>query len=76
MIPQSRLVDVIRNFGYTFKTETRSRMVYKERGGTNRVMIPKTKTVTETYVASVLIQIGMSLVEARAFVASCRQEES
>ena len=74
MLPRSRLVEALRGRGYTFKAETRARLIYKLRGGTNRIMIPKTETVTETYVKSVFAQAGASPEETAAFIASCRQE--
>ncbi len=74
MIPRSRLVEELRGRGYTFKAETRACLVYKQRGGTNRIMVPRTKTVTETYVKSAFAQAGASPEETAAFIASCRQE--
>ena len=75
MLPQSLLVDAVRGLGYAFKTETRSRRVYKQQGGTNRVLLPKTKLISEDNFRSILGAAGASSEAVDSLIASCRQDD-
>lgn len=49
-------------------------MVYRERGGTKHVMVPKTALLSETYVRSTFRQAGATPEQIEAFLESCQKD--
>ena len=58
-IPKAWLVKELRANGYAFKRRGRRRELWKRQGGTERVDIPRSKTVPLALAKTVLIQAGL-----------------
>ena len=60
MFKQRQLIKSVRELGYEHKGQTDRSVVYKARGGTHRIFIPRKQMVAESYVRSLLKQIGLN----------------
>ena len=75
MISRKLLVKAIRKLGYKYKGETKSQHVYKQKGGTNLVFIPKRKLVSEQYAQKALKRAGATSQEIEEWLHAVSDEE-
>lgn len=66
MIKREKLVNKLREIGCTFKTQTKR--CYLWRKGSQRIFVPKSDLLSETYVQSVLRQCGQDEEQIKAFI--------
>lgn len=70
MVPNDALINVLRRkLNYTFKRQTERVNVYKERGGTRRVLVKKNAWHTPEYARSILRSAGMNEEDIERFLA-------
>ena len=70
MVPNDALINVLRDQGYTFKRQTDRVMLYKRRGGTQRVQVRRNACHDKKYVRILLAQAGMGQADIDNFIAS------
>ncbi len=76
MIPTARITAYLREAGYTFHHPTRHRNVWRRRGGTERVYVPRRKRLEVAAAVAVLRSMGMSREAAEQIVQSWRDADS
>lgn len=76
MIPTARITAYLREAGYTFDHQTRHRNVWRRRGGTERVYVPRRKRLEFAVAVTVLRSMGMSREAAQQIVESWLDAES
>ena len=73
MVPRERLINKLRELGYTYRDQTLRSQLWRKRGGTHYVWIPKKEDpVSETYVRNLLRQCGMQPADVDTFIGACR----
>ena len=73
LIPQSRFIETLRELGYTFKVQRRTHMLYRRRGSTNRVAVPRQRLLAEDYVRTTLRRVGAAAEQIEALIESSRR---
>ena len=68
MIPTVRITAYLREAGYAFDHPTRRRNVWRRRGGTERVYVPRRKRLEFATAVVVLRSMGMSREAAQEIV--------
>jgi hypothetical protein len=73
MVPRERLINKLRELNYTYVNQTDKSVLWRKRGGTHCVWLRrKENPMSETYVANVLRQCGMSSPDIETFIAQTR----
>lgn len=60
MLPRSRFLKVLREYGYTYKKETKRTDLYRKKGSRMYVAVPKNAELEEEFVRWVLQREGCS----------------
>ena len=72
VIRRDQFINKIRELGYRHKRSTERVDIYKKRGQTHRITIPRRKDLDEKYVRSTLRQAGCTTENIESFIMSCR----
>jgi hypothetical protein len=72
MVRREVFVNKIRTLDYYFKSEQKRTYLYRKRGGTHFISVPMADQLEDEFVISTLCQAGLSLSEARSFLASAK----
>ena len=73
MVPRERLINKLRELNYTFSTQTLKSQLWRKRGGTHCVWIPrKEDPVSETYVRNLLRQCDVGAPDIETFIGQYR----
>jgi hypothetical protein len=73
VIPRERLINKLRELNYTFRTQTLKSQLWRKKGGTHCVWLPrKENPLSETYVRNVLRQCGVDQEEIERFIGQNR----
>lgn len=73
MVPRERLINKLRELNYTYADQTLRSQLWRKKGGTHHVWIPKKEDpVSETYVRNLLRQCGVGHEEVETFIGTCR----
>ncbi len=70
MVRREHFVNKLRALDYTFKDERKRVRIWRKRGGTHYISVPKCDLLEETYVHSTLRQAGCQEAEIQAFIKS------
>ncbi len=73
MVPNESLINAVRSQGFSFKRQTDRMAVYKQRGGTKRVLIRRNASHDEIYAREILRTAGMPDADIEKFLTACRQ---
>ncbi len=69
MIPKRQLIPVLRAANYTYKNRTKRRELWKQKGSTQRLLVPRAKQVDPLIALDILVKTGMSRKEAEQWIA-------
>lgn len=68
MIPHDTVINALRELGFTFKKQTDRVVIYKKRGGTNRVAVRRRDFHDRKAIGVLLAQAGMPHDEIERFL--------
>ncbi len=70
MISQKRFVKKLRELGYAFKGRTKSERsdMYRKKGGTHYVMLPRQDNLSDLWVRATLHTCGVTAEDIEAFM--------
>lgn len=73
MISREHFLAKLRELGYVYKSRTKSLKndLYRKKGGTHCVMLPRQDLLSEMYIRSTLQQCGQNKAQIEIFIASC-----
>jgi hypothetical protein len=72
MVRREIFVNKIRALDYYFKSKQKRTYLYRKRGGTHFISVPMVDQLEDEFVISTLCQAGVSLSEAKSFLASAK----
>ncbi len=70
MLKRERVINKLRELGYSFKREAPSTFIYKR--GSHRVFVPKTDLVSESWVRATLFTCNCNQQEIDDFIRAAR----
>ena len=70
MVHRPTLLNKIRELGFGYKKRQRRTDLWRKKGATNRITLPLTEELDDSYVRSVLRQNGQSEEEINRFLAA------
>jgi hypothetical protein len=70
MVRRDTFINKIRELKFTYVTTQKKTFLWRQKGTTNYISIPKADLLDDDYVANVLRQYGFSGDEVKAFIAS------
>jgi hypothetical protein len=70
MVRRNTFINKIRELKFTYVTTQKKTFLWRQRGTTNYISVPKAELLDEDYVANVLRQYGLDSEEVKAFIAS------
>ena len=73
MIPRERFCNKIRELDYSFQRQADRVMIWKQKGSTNRIFIPRKDMLDDDFVRNALKQAGLGSPEIENFVANNKQ---
>lgn len=68
MIPKRDLIPLLRAANYTYKNRTKRRELWKHRGSTKRLLLPRAKQVDPLIALDILVKTGMPREEAERWI--------
>jgi hypothetical protein len=71
-IPQTCILNLLRDKGYSFRKQTDKRMVYKK-GGCTPVLVPRSTMLAEETAKALLNQLGVPAPEIANFISTNRK---
>ncbi len=74
-VPRRLLVGYLREAGYSFKGQTRHSEFYRRVGGTERVRMPRRKTLEHSVAVAVLRSMGMSREAAETLLEQLQEND-
>lgn len=72
MIPRERLINKLRELGFTFDRQADRVELYKKKGDTQRVTVRRKDCLAEETVKQTLAQCGMSAADILSFMGQCK----
>jgi hypothetical protein len=72
MVHRETFINKIRSIGYAFKTETKRAYLWRKKGSTHFIYVPKTEILEDDFVKSSLWQAGCTKEEIEGFVSSAK----
>jgi len=69
MVRRDTFINKIRELNFTYKTEQKRTYLWRQKGTTNYISVPKTDLLEDEFVAHSLRQAGISQDEIKAFIA-------
>ncbi len=72
MVRREVFVNKIRSQGYYFKSEQKRTYLLRKKGGTHFISVPMADQLEDDYVICTLCQAGLSLEEAKSFLAAAK----
>ena len=72
MVRREVFLNKIRSRGYYFKSKLKRTYLYRRKGGTHFISVPMADQLEDEYVISTLCQAGLSLEQAKSFLATAK----
>ncbi|MGA8221517.1 MAG: hypothetical protein WB780_07660 [Candidatus Acidiferrales bacterium] len=72
MVRRDTLINKIRELNYTYKTTQKRTFLWRQKGTTNYISVPKADLLDDDFVANSLRQAGLNEEEIKTFI-SCHQ---
>jgi len=70
MVRRDTFINKIRELKFTYVTTQKKTFLWRQRGTTNYISVPKADLLDEDYVAHALRQAGLTAEEVKAFISS------
>ena len=70
MVRRESFVNKIRELEYAYKSTQKRTFLYRKKGGTHYISVPKADLLDESFVTSALRQAGIAIEEIKAFIGS------
>lgn len=72
MVRRRAFVNKIRSLGYAYKSQQKRTMLYRRKGSTLYISVPRADLVEDAFVKNALRQSGVSNDEIEQFIASAK----
>lgn len=70
MVQRRNLINALRRLGYAYKDQTKRTMLYKKEGSTERVTVPRGRSVMPEEARSILRQASMPHEDIERFISN------